>query len=566
MATMIPNWIMGDSPPGEKAVFAALRDDPTTEDWIVLHSYTLSKHVKQEKGEIDFLVLAPGLGALVVEVKSHLTVRRKGGMWFLGSDPPTPRSPFEQAENNRYSLKKSIERRGWAVPPLRSVVIFTSASFDEDSEEWLSWQCINRNQISIHGIAGMIRSSFQGMRSHLSETSPWKPLNFSSEDALRLSVLLRGDFEVSESLSAIAKDRFEQYRSFLEEQFEALDQLEENRRIIFEGAAGTGKTLLALETVRRAVETDKKVVFLCRNRYLANYLNKVLGDNRNIVFCGTYHSFMMRITGQSTPTNERWFDEELPIQAVEHLLSGPHQGIEFDTLVVDEAQDFTNTNILDFLEALAMLNPDAELRFFGDFLNQNVYFQNVDTRKVLFDRFPTSRTFKLWTNCRNREGIGDLISSLGQKTNVYRRFRLKGHSNCAQYAYFTSQDQKISVVEGVLVDLMRSYPLGEIVVLGIRSEVDPKLFSQPTRDRFHVFEPENFTERKKILSTTIRKFKGLEAQAVVIHDFSLDEDADLLYTGISRAIEKLVLVADRKEQLGIVERIAGTMEMVGIHE
>ena len=102
---------MNDSPPGEKSVFAALRDDPTTEDWIVLHSFTLSKHVKQEKGEIDFLVFAPGLGALVVEVKSHLSASRRDGMWYLGSDPATSRSPFEQAENNRYSLKKSIENR-----------------------------------------------------------------------------------------------------------------------------------------------------------------------------------------------------------------------------------------------------------------------------------------------------------------------------------------------------------------------------------------------------------------------------------------------------------------------
>jgi len=563
MAKMIPSWIMSDSPPGEKSVFAALRDDPTTEDWIVLHSFTLSKHVKQEKGEIDFLIFAPGLGALVVEVKSHLSASRRDGMWYLGSDPATSRSPFEQAENNRYSLKKSIENRGWNSPPLRSVVIFTGCSFAESSSEWLPWQCINKTQIGIHGVAGMLRSSFEGMRKHYSETSSWRSLEFSVEDAQKLSGHLRGDFEVSESLSSISKDRYEEYRIFIDEQYEALDQLEENSRMIFDGAAGTGKTLLALETARRSVESGKKIILLCRNRYLGNYLNKVLGEHKNIVFCGTYHALMMKITGQTSVSDETWFDDGLPREAVNKLINEPNALTEFDTMIIDEGQDFSDGIVLDFLETLVLLNPEAELRFFGDFENQNVFFQSVGTKKLITERFEGCRSFKLWTNCRNREGIGEVIESLGEKLDVYRRFRLKGRTNCVQYSYMNSEEQRIELLEEVLSDLMKSFPLGEIVVLGVNFQIDPKSFSQSTRDRFHVFEPENFTERKKMLSTTVRKFKGLEAQAVVIHDFSVNDDLDLIYTGISRAIEKLVIVAPRGEQMDILEKVASTID-VGI--
>jgi hypothetical protein len=230
-------------------------------------------------------------------------------------------------------------------------------------------------------------------------------------------------------------------------------------------------------------------------------------------------------------------------------------------MIIDEGQDFSDGLVLDFLETLVLLNPEAELRFFGDFENQNVFFQSVGTKKLIAERFEGCRSFKLWTNCRNREGIGEVIESLGEKLHVYRRFRLKGRTNCVQYSYLNSEEQRIELLEEVLSDLMKSFPLGEIVVLGVNFQIDPKSFSQSTRDRFHVFEPENFTERKKMLSTTVRKFKGLEAQAVIIHDFSVNDDIDLIYTGISRAIEKLVIVAPRGEQIDILEKVASTIEV-----
>ena len=41
----------------------------------------------------------------------------------------------------------------------------------------------------------------------------------------------------------------------------------------------------------------------------------------------------------------------------------------------------------------------------------------------------------------------------------------------------------------------------------------------------------------------MRKFKGLEAQAVILTNFPDELDIDLMYTGISRAIEEVVIIA-----------------------
>ena len=59
MATMIPSWLPVDVVVGEKRVFDELKSDPISKDWIILHSYCLSKHLYQERGEIDFVVIAP---------------------------------------------------------------------------------------------------------------------------------------------------------------------------------------------------------------------------------------------------------------------------------------------------------------------------------------------------------------------------------------------------------------------------------------------------------------------------------------------------------------------------
>ena len=50
----------------------------------------------------------------------------------------------------------------------------------------------------------------------------------------------------------------------------------------------------------------------------------------------------------------------------------------------------------------------------------------------------------------------------------------------------------------------------------------------------------------EISSTTVRKFKGLEAHAVILTNFPNEVDIDLMYTGISRAIEEIVIIAPQK--------------------
>ena len=108
MARLIPDFIHKDAPPGEKQIFSTLRNSRRGSDWIVLHSLNLPRHLRQNAGEIDFLILVPGKGILILEVKSHQRIRREKGLWYLGNDPPTQRGPFEQASLAMHSLKNDL--------------------------------------------------------------------------------------------------------------------------------------------------------------------------------------------------------------------------------------------------------------------------------------------------------------------------------------------------------------------------------------------------------------------------------------------------------------------------
>jgi len=81
MARMIPPCISKDViSTGEKQLFELFKKAPHTEDWVVLHSLCLAKHVKRLYGEIDFLVMAPKLGIFCLEVKGG-EIGRKEGQW-----------------------------------------------------------------------------------------------------------------------------------------------------------------------------------------------------------------------------------------------------------------------------------------------------------------------------------------------------------------------------------------------------------------------------------------------------------------------------------------------------
>lgn len=117
---MIPAICPDGAAPGEQALFRALAVAPETDDWIVLHSLWLAEHVRQVEGEADFVVIVPGTGILVIEIKSHQRMEiLSDGRWKLGNDAPTTRDPFNRPARRSTASRTTYGRRRSSCAPPR---------------------------------------------------------------------------------------------------------------------------------------------------------------------------------------------------------------------------------------------------------------------------------------------------------------------------------------------------------------------------------------------------------------------------------------------------------------
>ena len=172
---MIPSYFPTRTPPGEQALHKALAESDATDDWIVLHSLAIAEHVKKPEGEADFIVIVPDLGVLVIEVKSHLTVDYRDGLWKLGNDAPTARGPFKQANDAMHSLRKYLLKK---KVNLRSIPVLSAAWFTAvrartmlpESPEWHDWQVLDSEDLK-NGVAAAVLRTIKAGTAHLDKTT-----------------------------------------------------------------------------------------------------------------------------------------------------------------------------------------------------------------------------------------------------------------------------------------------------------------------------------------------------------------------------------------------------------
>ncbi len=191
---------------------------------------------------------------------------------------PDHRGPFRQASEAMHSLRRRLAKQYAEFDgiPFWSAVCFPFIDFTETSAEWHDWQIIDRRALQAQPIARLIEGVLDQARKRLVEhKAGWfdpKKAEPTPAQCQRLVHVLRPDFEFFESPKSRQRRLDEEIRHYTEEQFEALDAIDANPRLVFDGPAGTGKTLLAIEAARRAAAGGRRVLLLCFNRPLGKWL------------------------------------------------------------------------------------------------------------------------------------------------------------------------------------------------------------------------------------------------------------------------------------------------------
>jgi len=564
MARMIPDYVHSDcKSEAERKLFSRFRDELPI-DYTVLHSLGLAKHQKKLRAEIDFVVIS-SRGLLCIEVKGG-RVELKNGLWTYTdryNDAHNKReSPFDQASSNMYALRRSVEARfGKKSPQARAIfgysVFFPDIKFSHESPEWDTNRLVD---IATRGtpLLAVVRGQFDYSESEITRvTGGIVPARMSVHEMTALVKFLRGEFDFVPSLSVSVENAFQEILRLTEEQYEVLDQIGENPRVVVHGRAGTGKTVIAVEKVRRVARGGRKVLYVCYNRLLASRVRAILEKEGlpEFIRVSTLHSYARDaivkagmedlIKGAEGDTLYR---QRYP-EAFAEAVMATEEEAPFDTLVVDEGQDLRYRgyfNILDWVVKGGM--KKGEWLWVEDD-QQNIFYRGEDIYDIdLRDFSPVF--LRLSKNCRNTESIG-YFTSLASGTEIPKCI-LRG-GDIVEPVFYRDAKHQFRELENMLRRLLGSgIRPGDIVILTPvtreRSVLGDheKVADIPITE----FQGELSASRQKSIShCTIHGFKGLEAKVLVVADIEeLDtpEARQLDYVGLSRAMVWLGVLINEK--------------------
>lgn len=553
---LIPDSIQEFDSRGERFLYHRFKNDSNTNNFYVLHSVFTNHHLTNVSGELDFLVLAPGLGCFAIEVK-HGKVERDGGTWIFtnskGKSTRKTKGPFRQVEDTKHSIRnyilESVSGNKKLLNRLSKVLFATGVAFTSTTDEKLNigpeafpWQIFTKEDLRLP-ISKYIKRLSVGWHEEYNK-HPWYDVNSSRptvEDCEEVLKIIRGDFKIDYSELNRISDNQKLIEQFTQEQFKVLDFTEFNERCLIEGQAGTGKTLIALELTRRKLKEGKRVGFFCFNQKLGKKLNRSLNnvfENSDHFYSGTLHRYLTKhvSTDPKYDHDNKYYSENLPL---EFLIQNEELSDDqkFDVLIVDEAQDLLTENYLEVFDWILKGGiKNGQWTMFGDFTNQAIYINNPEKAKLILAQrafFVNVPPLKL--NCRNTKKIANQNTLVtGIEKPEFTGFTLPGVPIDVQ---FPSNNKQIKVIESKVKEL-------------ISNGIDPDMITLLSPKRFEntfLADSEFILNQKKqgLHVSTIHSYKGLENVVVILYDFPeiiSEESKRLLYVGISRATQQLNII------------------------
>jgi len=542
MAKMIPEKPRTFSPESLEGIMFNALEEKLPDTYYVFHSFRIvtSDGSIIRESETDFVVFSPEHGIICLEAKAG-HVKYSGGTWRYGSGIEMSHDgPYNQASNSRYRLLeymkngpcKDLTRKC----KLLHAVWFPSVTQRELRSEVLPPESLVELTMTKEDLSDPLASLERIFASELPNHVQTDLTEKECERLLR--VVLCPSFDLVPSLSFEHDLKKQVFHRMLSEQKCVLNYLVEQKTAVIQGAAGTGKTLIAMEKARRHAEDGEKVLFLCYNRFLRDYVANS-GSHENIDYY-TIDGFACRVCSTSEPNYLL-----LKAKLEDYYLNND---FPYTHVIIDEGQDFGQTSIeeneiIGLIESIIVDREDSAGSFYvfydamqlvqGDVVPS--YVVNADCKLTLYK------------NCRNTENI----ATTSMKPIRAKKPRLidgciKG---TVPKMYFCDDGiMQKTQVERIIAECVGK-GLKDIVILTCKTEATSVLASNVYDGKFN----------RKYPFTTCRKFKGLEADAIIVVDVDkqvLTTDASkIFYVGASRARLSLNIVCEltREESVLILD-------------
>ena len=511
MPQFIPEDFQGNAE-SERKVFNAL--NVLDDSYVVFHSTKWKDPKTGYEGEGDFLICHPDKGILVLEVKGGLIAFSKGKVRQINTADFSAKlitDPLEQADRTKYYLILRINQLMGTGEYcfIESVVWFSGGkiigslppSYDPDLV--LTIDNFNFVEKSINNLFDLVQN-FKKYRHCLSQTTFKKVIDSIAPD---LSILPN----YKDLISEYDKHFFR----LTNQQFTILDILSNQNNAVIEGAAGTGKTVVAIEKARRLKQENGKVLFLCYNRDLCDFLAANYSET-GIEF-KTFHLLATELLGLSNVQDYDLLINNFLLKSLDGI-----DNWQWDNVVIDEGQDFEQ----EWLEVINDYTKNSLYIFYDP--NQDLYKDQIPEGIL-----QAKNRYRLTTNCRNTKQIAEYCSNLVSIEYDSYLNEINGtEPDTIDVEDEEDMIQKINAKINECTNKGISYK--DIVILSMKGLNTSKVIER------------QMDLIKNVRTTTARKFKGLESPFVFICEIDRSRMGDesykkLLYVASSRAKIELSL-------------------------
>lgn len=556
MVEMIPSYCGEEvKSNAEKKVFEILRG-LTLKNGYVLHSLGLPKHNNKIYGEIDFVVICDR-GVACLEVKGG-GVECREGVWIFrdryGVERQKTEGPFAQVKGNMFSLKEILKKK---FPNNRHIkdlllacgVLFPDIEFKSNSQEIISEIIFDLNTKDITEYMHRVFDYWEG-RQHR------KPAKLAPGDIREIADYLRGEFDFIPNLANRLSHAEDEIIRLTNEQSKLMESLADNERLLIEGFAGTGKTLMASYFAKKMALEGKKVLYLSYNTNLAFAVGKRLADVESLKVINLHALFGEYVEIDKKLVREQaqnYFSKQLPEAAYQYLSAlgeEERKSLSYDVIIMDEGQDILRAEYLYPLDII--LDKGLEKGSWAVFYDekQNIYNPDYEEGMELIRSYPCAK-FKLHINCRNTARIGR-FGSKGYRSLPDYYMREEGED--VQKISYANEDEFQRRVQEIFRNMKKEGIQNEdIVFLSPRTYEKSKL--SDTEIKVCVYKEDQENSGKLPLYSTIQSFKGLDSKVAVLIDteYIMEEMFErFLYIASTRARTMLFVLGDeafwRKEE------------------
>ena len=275
---------------------------------VAFHTVNLRTHATKQHGEADFVVLWDGV-LVVLEVKGG-GVGKEDGHWYTttrsGKKESLKEPPMDQARGAMYALRDVLKAEGAGYFEHEAVVITPDVAAPPASVEWEPTHWWDISQMSV-----------AAMTQALEKVVAARPRKTFTMPQDKVRDLLFGSFSRLPAFDVGRGLVLEEQERATREQSQFLSTLAGNDRILTEGGAGTGKSLLLAEAARQEADQGRTALITFRSPALAGFFAPLL-EGRGVT-----------------------------VNPISRIVPGRER---YDVLLVDEAQDLMNDQDLAVLD------------------------------------------------------------------------------------------------------------------------------------------------------------------------------------------------------------------------